>query len=146
METIDQFTGRNYFLSNYYPCNVPYMGINFANSEAAFQAAKTYNRSLQKEMACLPAKGAKKLGRKIILRPDWEQVKDQVMKEVVFKKFFYNFDLRVSLLETGDALLIEGNYWHDNYWGACTCEKCINKPAQNKLGMIVMEVRKDLRI
>jgi predicted NAD-dependent protein-ADP-ribosyltransferase YbiA (DUF1768 family) len=50
------------------------------------------------------------------------------------------------LLNTGDEELIEGNYWHDNYWGNCTCSKCKDIEGQNKLGKILMKVRDEIRM
>ena len=45
---------------------------------------------------------------------------------------------------TGDAELIEGNTWHDNYWGVCSCSKC-NGRGKNRLGKLLMKVREELR-
>lgn len=134
---IDRFEGRYDFLSNYYDREVAYKGIMFSNSEAAFQSQKDPARA--EEFAELPPHQAKALGRQVTLRKDWEQVKDQVMYEVVLSKFIQNDDLRAKLLDTGDAKLIEGNHWNDNYWGVC------NGVGLNKLGKILMEVREVLR-
>ena len=53
-------------------------------------------------------------------------------------KFFQNEDLGQKLMNTGDAVLIEGNYWGDRYWGVC------NGEGQNKLGKILMKIREEL--
>ena len=53
-------------------------------------------------------------------------------------------ELRTKLLATGNRVLVEGNYWHDNFWGECTCEKCkATQKAENWLGKLLME-RRDL--
>ena len=81
---------------------------------------------------------AKKLARKLPIRPDWEEVKDQIMLDLVRIKFSKS-GLKKALLATGDAELIEGNTWNDTYWGVC------KGVGQNKLGKILMQVRKELR-
>ncbi|MEG2254956.1 MAG: NADAR family protein, partial [Vagococcus sp.] len=84
---------------------------------------------------------AKKLGRKIELREDWESIKFGVMREVIRCKFNQNPDLVKKLIGTGNEELIEGNTWHDNTYGNCSCEKCKNIVGKNVLGKILMEER-----
>ena len=88
---------------------------------------------------------SKKLGRKIALRDDWEDVKTKIMYEICYAKFSQNPNLKNKLLATGDEYLEEGTYWHDNYWGNCYCEKCKDIKGENKLGVILMKIRKDLK-
>lgn len=83
---------------------------------------------------------AKKNGRRCRLRLDWEYEKIEIMKEIVFNKFYGNDVLREKLLKTGDALLIEGNDWNDKFWGVSDGE------GENHLGKILMDVRTMLRI
>lgn len=45
--------------------------------------------------------------RKVPLRPDWESVKDAVMRKAVRRKFETHADLRKALLDTGDESLVE---------------------------------------
>ena len=136
---INWFGGKNRWLSNFYSCPVTYNGITFANSEAAFQAQKAPGMASQ--FAKLNPSKAKALGRKVKIRKDWEEVKDQIMYEVVTAKFTQNHDLMDKLLATGDEELIEGNDWGDMYWGYDTdCKKGLNK-----LGQILMRVREELR-
>ena len=138
---ITSFEGRYSFLSNFYAAQTQYEGFLYPTSEHAYQAAKSERIKIL--MAGTPD-DAKHLGRKIELREDWEEVKDQIMYEIVKSKF-KNAGLARKLLNTKDERLCEGNYWHDNYWGACTCPKCILLPRKNKLGKILMQVRKELR-
>lgn len=142
--TIDKFDGQYAFLSNFYIHNVTYEGLTYESTEAAFQAAKTLDIEEKKQFTRLTPSGAKKMGRKITLRSDWEQVKDQVMLDILRIKF-NNPELRSMLLSTGDAQLIEGNYWHDNYWGNCVCDKCRDKIGKNTLGKLLMQVREEIR-
>ena len=142
---INEFKGKYYFLSNFSESLVSYDGLTYYNVEAAFQAAKTLDKNERIKFAREKNPSVvKKMGRKILLRPDWEEVKADIMYELVFTKFNSNPDLKKQLLETGTEELIEGNYWHDNIWGHCTCEKCKNKEHQNRLGKILMKVRSEL--
>ena len=59
---------------------------------------------------------AKKLGRDLTLRPDWEKVKVRLMYEICMCKFMQNPELRDKLLATGESTLIEGNNWGDYFW------------------------------
>ena len=83
---------------------------------------------------------ARRMGRLVNLRGDWEDVKVGIMKKVVAAKFSDQY-LKIKLKATGDEQLIEDNYWHDNFWGDCNCQKCFNTPGENHLGRILMEVR-----
>lgn len=145
---IDVFHGAKYgFLSNFHKCSIIYHGIRYNHSEGAFQAQKTLDEQKRREISMLdPGRAKSTCGRhgSITLRPDWEEVKDNLMYEIVLAKFTQNKDLKEKLLDTGDAELIEGNTWHDNYWGNCTCNKCKNIDGQNNLGKILMRVRKEL--
>lgn len=146
MNTINSFSNEYQFLSNFYSAEVVHEGITYKNSEAAFQAAKTKDFRLRREFSELNPSQAKLKGRHIELRGDWEQVKDNIMYEIVKDKFTRNSNLRNLLMKTNAAVLIEGNWWHDNYWGDCNCEKCQNKEGKNTLGKILMRVRDELRI
>jgi len=118
-------------------------GISFATVENAFQAAKTEDAEEKTRIAATTNPVvAKRLGRRVRLRPDWEGVKDKVMLEMLRLKFADPV-LAARLLATGDAELVEGNRWHDNYWGSCACEKCGNR-GENKLGRLLMKVREEL--
>jgi ribA/ribD-fused uncharacterized protein len=153
MNRIDHFAYEYDFLSNFYPVPVMFDGMNFASVEHAYQAAKTtdpekrliftsgFNPNLH------PAQ-AKKIGRNLNIREDWEKIKVSVMRELLFKKFAIG-ELREKLLATGDAYLQEGNWWHDVFWGVChhqmegkTCREPEHKAyGGNHLGYLLMDVR-----
>lgn len=139
MNAITEFTGDHAFLSNFYPCKVRYNGEDCKSAESAFQAAKTNESAWKSKIANLDAKTAKVLGRKIKLREDWEDVKIDIMGDIVWAKFSQNPRLGDALLATGDARLIEGNTWNDTFWGVC------NGTGENYLGQILEEVREKLR-
>lgn len=142
---IDKFDGEFAFLSNFYDAPVVYDGITYKNTEAAFQAQKTTSVPKRLEFANFTASQSKKEGRKLALRQDWEEVKGQVMYEICLAKFTQNEDLKMKLLSTDGRHLIEGNHWHDNTWGNCTCEKCRSVQGQNRLGVILMKIREELK-
>lgn len=145
MKIIDRFENNYAFLSNYYEVPVKYDGIFYQSSEAAYQAQKTKSRADRYQFSALTADESKKLGRKVDIREDWEQIKDNVMLDIVMEKFLQNKELRAQLLATGNARLIEGNWWHDNYWGDCYCDNCRAKKGLNHLGQVLEKVREKLR-
>ena len=112
----------------------------YTNNEAAFQAQKTKNRRLRFQLfsKANPSE-AKSAGRRIDLRSDWEEVKNQIMYEIVQAKFNQNPDLKEKLLATGDEHLEEGNTWGDTTWGT------VNGIGENRLGKILMRVRDELQ-
>ena len=134
---IDCFKGKYFFLSNFFPAQVSYQGILYQNTEAAFHAQKDPSRA--REFCNLNPSEAKRLGRRVKLRSDWELVKDNVMFDVVALKFKQNPSLAEKLLKTGDEELIEGNDWNDRYWGVCRGK------GENKLGQILQRIRSELR-
>lgn len=135
---IDNFRDAYAFLSNFYDVPVEYNGLCFCNSEAAFQAQKTVDETERVQFTNLDASNAKRLGRIISLRDDWERVKIQVMYEVCYAKFTQNPRLAKWLIETGDEILVEGNTWNDKFWGVC------NGEGANNLGKILMAIRTEL--
>lgn len=132
---IDEFRDENFFLSNFYICKVKIDGIEYSSSEAAFQAQKCVNPEEKKKFIDMTPTQAKRYGKKVELRPDWEDVKISIMKEIVSQKFLQNPTLLEKLMATGDKELIEGNHWRDYFWGVC------NGKGKNNLGKILMEVR-----
>jgi len=147
MKMIHGFNNKYDFLSNFYACSTEYDGIWYPTSEHAFQAAKTLDQDLRLFIKAAPTPGeAKRRGRSVVLRSDWEQVKDQVMYEIVKNKF-KNPDMRQRLIATineGYDGFCEDNWWHDNYWGNCQCEKCQGIKGQNHLGKILMQVAHEI--
>lgn len=142
---INSFDKSNSFLSNFFNSPVTYEGIKYLNNEAAFQSAKTMDMNIRKKFATMNPSEAKKTGRQLTLREDWEQIKDKVMYDVCYAKFTQNLNLKTLLLETEEEELVEGNWWHDNYWGNCSCPKCQSIEGKNHLGLILMKIRKQLQ-
>lgn len=129
--------------SNYHIKRFVYDNILWDSVEAAFQAQKSLDTEIRKQFASLTPGQAKSRGRKVLLRPDWETVKYNLMYKICLEKFKQNEDLKELLLSTGDALLIENTTgWHDNIWGCCTCARCrVANTSKNLLGVTLMRVR-----
>lgn len=144
---ITQFRGSWAFLSNFHPAVLEWEGITYPTSEHAFNAGKTLDRADRLHIAAAPTPGeAKRLGRAVKLRPLWDaSVRYDVMREVLWAKFTCHPGRINALVGTGDAELIEGNTWHDQHWGDCSCglPKCA-VPGANHLGRMLMELRDNL--
>ena len=136
---INEFRGKYYFLSNFYDYPVKYQGLFYSNNESAFQAQKTLNKNIRESFCGINPSQAKSKGRRVLLRSDWEDIKDKIMYEIVYNKFSQDEIMKQKLLSTNDEYLEEGNSWHDYYWGVC------NGRGKNKLGKILMKVREELR-
>ena len=137
---------KNGELSNFRPSPLEYDGLTFPSAEAAYQAQKTLDKEDRKRFEEYDPKKAKKEGRKLVLRDDWDEVKYEIMVSVVYAKFTQNNELKEFLISTGDEELLEDTTrWHDNVWGSCNCEKCRDIPGQNLLGKALMEVRDRLK-
>ena len=142
---IDKFEDEYAFLSNFYPSPVQENGVTYPTIEHYFQAQKTTIPFERVAIANAATPGqAKREGRRITLRKDWERVKDDVMLQGLRLKFAIP-ELAEKLLATGDAELIEGTTWHDNIWGNCSCPQCENIPGENRLGKLLMQVREEIK-
>lgn len=138
---INCFDGKWAFLSNFYWNEIEHEGIVYPTNEHFFQAMKTLDNDERRQIAnCLTPGQAKRMGRRVALRSDWESVKEDVMLLGLCLKFA-DEQLADWLLETGDEELVEGTTWHDNEWGNCSCPECTNIEGKNKLGKLLMRVR-----
>jgi len=152
---IRRFEGRWGFLSNFYPCEIQHKGLIYPSVEHYYVAMKVteiqllngnyYTAGDFREMITkvkLPA-DVKKIGQRVKVRKDWEEKKLELMNFAVKEKF-NDEKLSEMLLSTGDLELIEGNFWHDNFWGSCSCPKCGDR-GDNHLGKILMDIRLNLK-
>lgn len=101
------FRGEYDFLSNFYKCNVEHEGVIYSSVENAFQAAKTLDLIERRPFENCTAREAKKLGKKVKLRSDWENVKVKIMCNLVFQKFNNSEYLRTRLLIVQDKIIEE---------------------------------------
>lgn len=136
----NEFQGKLWFCSNFYPSSVEMDGVTYRSIEHAFQAAKTLDPKLREVIRRQAKPGlAKKEGRKVPLRAGWDEMKVQVMRDLVRQKFNVHQVLKERLLATGDKHLEEKNTWGDDFWGT------YDGVGQNWLGKILMEIREELR-
>lgn len=133
---INSFTDQYFFLSNFAPSSLYYKNHRYLNAEAAFQAQKC--PGIEERFENLDPSQARRWGRMLPLREDWEEVKLKEMENILKAKF-RNYNLRKKLLETGEQELVEGNYWKDDFWGVCTSK------GQNNLGKLLMKLRSEYR-
>jgi len=137
------------FLSNFEPCEIYLDGFSFPSVEHAYQIAKigrltnnpNLNPAVISQFQNIKANEAKNLGRKLLLRPDWEEIKAKIMFELVLQKFAFNDKLREKLLATGNKYLEETNHWNDEFYGV----NCYTKKGKNMLGKILMGTREILK-
>ena len=129
------FRGEYWFLSNMYPCKIFMGDYVFHCAESAFQAMKVKDPETRKFFSTLDGKDAKRFGRQVKLRPDWEQIKDNAMLEVLKAKFLQNPELLKKLKQVKGEIR-EDNTWGDTYWGVC------NGKGRNVLGELLMIIRR----
>ena len=142
------FDGEHEFLSNFYPSPVyaptPHGPFNsyslYPTVEHAYHSLKTTVGVEKQQILDAPSPGiAKRLGRRVSLRPDWDDIKVEAMEGLVYLKFAEHEPLLEALLLTGTRELIEGNFWGDSFWGV------YNGVGRNELGKVLMRVRQRLR-
>lgn len=132
---IEAFRGAHWFLSNFYPVSVTLDGVKYRSVEHAYQAAKTLDpRERSTILLARHANAAKLLGKRLTLRKDWPKVKLGIMEALLREKFADEY-LADKLERTAPALLIEGNWWGDTYWGVC------GGVGENHLGKLLMLIR-----
>lgn len=149
VEVIDSFTGNYRWLSNFWEDEHPIqMWIEFPTAEHLYNSLKTSDLSeaMWVANAATPDE-AKRRGQQVTLKKDWDTSgRLPAMRQTLGAKFFQNALLRSKLLCTEDAWLVEGNTWHDQFWGDCRCGRAAcSEPGQNWLGRLLMELRSDLR-
>ena len=134
-DAIDRFDGENKVLSNF-------GGTLPITSEHLYQAMKSTDWEEQLYVLAAPSpRAAKYRGSKVTLREDWDDIKEEVMWCVIQAKFAPGTAFAKFLLETGDAELIEGNWWGDEFWGFDFKKEA----GANVLGKLLMAWRDELR-
>lgn len=144
-----QFRGEYRFLSNFYPSplEIRLGDETFAmpSVENAYQAAKIRPQDpdrirLTRSFVSLTAGEAKRKGKSLKLREDWDQIRITVMHLLLRQKFSLP-NLRALLLLTGDRMLVEGNSWGDRFWGV----DLTTNVGENHLGKLLMKVREEIQ-
>lgn len=139
MDKTPSFRNEYFFLSNFYPCLVRLDGITYPSSEHAYVAMKSINHNERIRISKMKKPGdAKKYGR-TLKRPDWDEIKLDIMYKILLCKFTQNEDLKEKLLSTGDLEIVERNNWNDTFYGVC------DGKGENHLGKLLMKVREELK-
>jgi len=162
-----EFKNEKRFLSNMYPCsiifeeideikgmfsNIPFDGETYGSSEHIYMAMKSNNPLWHKKIRGMdePHKtktAARKYLQKDLLfeteevfsfREDWDEVKYEIMKAIIYLKFIQNKYLANQLINI-EGYIEERNDWNDTYWGT------YDGNGENNLGKILMEVREYLK-
>ncbi len=136
---IERFIGKYEFLSNFYSFK------NGLTVEHFYQAEKTDDLAEKMRIMLAPTPGkAKRLGRKCVIEADFEERRPVIMLPLLRVKFEYS-PLQEWLLATEGLELVEGNVWHDNYWGDCFCGRSeCQERGLNMLGRLLMQIREEL--
>lgn len=147
MKKIDRFVGEFRFLSNFCLVEVRLRDEGdrsraYDTVEHAFQAAKTLDPHERDMIQGVATPGrAKRIGRALRLRPAWDDIKLNVMRDLLWYKFTEHPEFRARLLATEDAELVEGNTWGDVFWGV----DLKTGRGENHLGKLLMETRDKIR-
>ena len=142
-EPIFEFRGPTRWLSNFEYAEVTIDGKTYATNEHYYQACKAFTEQAHETIRTRVTPGeAKKLGQLVLLRPDWEEIKDAVMLKGLRAKFAPGTPLAYRLLATKDSVLVEGNNWGDRVWGAVWDGH--QWVGENRLGKMLMQVRQEL--
>lgn len=151
---INSLTGRYRFLSNFYPSKIEHQGITYPTVEHFYVSMKIDEGQMirtrymttedcRQMISKIPtASEVKKLGASLKIRKGWDDKKLKIMEFALNEKFKNN-DLRDLLISTGSEEIVEGNYWHDNFFGVCSCKSCEGK-GQNNLGKLLMSIREKI--
>lgn len=132
------FTDEYRWLSNFWPCEIKLPDFTFPSVENAYQAAKCRNPEHRRMFVHVTPGQAKRRGKKILCRLDWDfATRFEVMERLLIIKFRHP-DLQQQLLATRGRELVEGNTWGDIFWGVC------NGVGQNHMGRLLMKVRENI--
>jgi ribA/ribD-fused uncharacterized protein len=159
-----EFKGEKKFLSNMFKTNILFndtFGIEiegiepdnkiYKSSEHLYQALKSKNKLWHSIIRNIERpEETKNLSRKkiktllannkttFLLREDWDFVKIDIMRMILFLKFSQNAELKEKLIQI-NGQIEERNCWNDRFWGT------VNGIGENWLGKILMEIREKLR-
>jgi ribA/ribD-fused uncharacterized protein len=150
MTHVEGFEGEYRFLSNFIGGSVILTDPDgtprtYKTVEHAYQAAKTMDLEERAHIRTLDRPSqAKKYGKSVTLRPNWQDVRLDIMEVLVRQKFQLP-GFKSQLLKI-DGDIIESNRWHDQFWGDCWCTYYVEcrTPGQNHMGKILMKIRDEL--
>lgn len=135
MSIIESFQGDYRFLSNFF------IEPDGTCVEVEYQQSKCADpKDKARFYRGMPPGQAKRTGKLITLRDDWDRVKLSIMYKLVSTKFTEHFNLSQLLISTYPLELVEGNNWGDRFWGKVKGE------GQNQLGIILMQIRDEIMV
>jgi ribA/ribD-fused uncharacterized protein len=133
-----------YVLSNFSSFTLQWKGLRFDTSEAAYHWEKFPDKpEIQEAIRLAPsAHEAYQIAAraKPLRRADWDDVKVEIMRDILYAKVEQHEYVKRKLIATGDRELVE-NSWRDDFWGWGP-----NRDGQNELGKLWMDVRAWLHI
>lgn len=138
---IDSFRGEHAFLSNMFQVVIEHDGITYPSSENLYQAFKTPERRERKLIAKLPPNQSKNYWKFNHIKTKDFHTKKIIYMTIALRAKFKDPYLAALLLGTGDAELVEGNWWKDGFWGVY--DKTGH--GHNNLGKLLMKIRGELR-
>lgn len=147
---ITEFRGEYRWLSNFYKLQYPIMVyINggeylFHTTENLYQGMKCKHDDDMIRCSVLTAGESKAFGKIVELCEDWDEIRLDAMYEINRMKYDQPF-FKEKLLSTGEQVIVEGNTWHDNFFGNCSCEKCNDIIGFNHLGILIMKIRDEIK-
>jgi ribA/ribD-fused uncharacterized protein len=112
----------------------------FPTAEAAFNAYKNpeNKKYVEKQIESLNPMISKRLGNSCNVRNDWDEIKYDIMYNILYTKYLQNKDIRLKLINTGLRPIILKTR-SDSYWGLN-----MDLEGDNKLGIILNKIRKKL--
>lgn len=135
------FFGSFRFLSNFHVVKIPYQGLVYPSTEAAYMSAKTTDQSIKDKLTkSISPSESRRIGKTLVLREGWDDMRLEVMEEVSRIKYGQpnnreSLELREMLKATAPAVLVEANWWNDRFWGECY------GVGESNLGKILMKIR-----
>jgi ribA/ribD-fused uncharacterized protein len=135
---INEFQGEYRWLSNFWIAPMVIDGKRYRSVEHYFQAMKADSDVIHEIIRNQRTPGdAKRFAKTIALRPGWNSMRLNIMLNGVNQKFEQNLDLKKKLIMTNPQELVEGNRWHDTFWGVDS----ETGKGENQLGKILMTIR-----
>jgi len=135
-----RFNGETHPLSNFYPAKINVDGKIYKTAEHYYQSEKATNTmDKSRVMQAESPSNARRIGKQIKKRADFDEIKDIIMYKGVKAKFTQNVEVKAYLLATGDRYLIEDASFSP-YWGTG-----YNDMGENKMGKMLMQIRDELK-
>lgn len=139
---IKEFQNEYRWLSNFAPCKIVLNGTSFPSVEHAYMSAKSNDpewKNICADSLLWPGK-VKRMSRKVKLISNWEVKKTEIMEQCLKQKYKQE-PYKTKLINTGNILIQEGNYWNDRFWGVCLKTNI----GENILGKMIMKIRNQLQ-